>query len=271
MRPLLGAFRVDTGAGGSRRQSAWSQLLLAVGAIALYEVAHLLTGDQRGAALEHARDVLSFERLFGIDWEHGAQTFTLHNEAVRAWGNGLYTWMYWPVIIGALVFTWHFDRRHYAILRDGMILSGAVGLFVFIFYPVAPPRMLPRFTDTIAAGSLEHSVVHGAIADSYAALPSFHVGWVALGAVILALSASRSMASLGRWLALLLAGCAIAVMTAAVTVTANHFVLDALSGIFLCLLCGAIAVRLHPAPGLSDQPHPGNSSPLADAIERSHE
>jgi hypothetical protein len=263
MRALLAVFRVETHPGASRRQSAWPQLLLAAGAIALYEVAHLLTGDQRGAALEHARQVLGFERFFGIDWEHAAQGFTLHNDVLRTWGNGLYTWMYWPVIIWALIFTWHFDRRHYAILRDGMILSGFLGLVVFIFYPVAPPRMLPRFTDTIAVGSLEHSVVHGAIADSYAALPSFHVGWVALGAVALALSASRSMTSLGRSSARLLALTATAIMTAAVVVTANHFVVDALSGIVLCLLCGAITYRLHPVPS--------RSSPLASAVQQSRE
>jgi hypothetical protein len=263
MRALLGAFRVDTRPGASQCQRAWPQLLLAAGALALYEVAHLLTGDQRGGALEHARQVLGFERFFGIDWEHAAQTFTLHNDVLRTWGNGLYTWMYWPVIIGALIFTWHLDRRQYAILRDGMILSGGLGLFVFIFYPVAPPRMLPHFTDTIAVGSLEHSVVHGAIADSYAALPSFHVGWVALGAVILALSASRSMASVGRSLALLLAVTATTIMTAAVVVTANHFVVDALSGIVLCLLCGAVAYRLHPVPS--------SSSPLAGAVQQPHD
>jgi hypothetical protein len=261
MRALLGAFRVDIRSGASQRQSAWPQLLLAAGAVALYEVAHLLTGDQRAAALVHARQVLSFERFFGIDWEHAVQGFTLHNEVLRTWGNGLYTWMYWPVIIAALVFTWHFDRRHYAILRDGMILSGGLGLLVFIFYPVAPPRMLPQFTDTIAAGSLEHSVVHGAIADSYAALPSFHVGWVGLGAAILALSASRSMTSLGRSLALLLAGAATAIMTAAVVVTANHFVVDALSGLALCLVCGVITYRLHPVPS--------SSKPTPDAVGQS--
>src|SRR5439155_7056391 len=107
-----------------------------------------------------------------------------------------------------------------------MLLSGAVGLAVFTFYPVAPPRMLPPFTDTISPGSVEHAVVHGSIADSYAALPSFHVGWVALGVVVLGLLAGRSMTSAGRLLAWLAAAVATACMAAAIVVTANHFVLD---------------------------------------------
>jgi hypothetical protein len=217
------------------------QLLVVGAALACYEIAHLLTGSQRAAALLHARDVLAFERLLHLDWEHAAQSVSVHSDLLRSAANGVYTWLYWPVIVGALLLTWHFDRRHYAILRNGMLLSGAVGLLVFIAYPVAPPRMLPRFTDTIAPGSVEHAVVHGSIADSYAALPSFHVGWVVLAAGVLALSISRSMSRRGRWVPLVVAVAVSASMAAAVVVTANHFVLDAVTGVGLCLAGGILA------------------------------
>jgi hypothetical protein len=239
---LVAILRVDTDTDPTvgNRQRGWSQLLVVAGALGCYEVAHLLTGSQRAAALLHARDVLGFERLLHLDWEQAAQRMSVHSDLLRSAANGVYTWLYWPVILGALLLTWHFDRRRYAILRNGMLLSGAVGLLVFIFYPVAPPRMLPRFTDTIAPGSVEHAVVHGSIADAYAALPSFHVGWVALAAAVLALSASQ-MSPRGRRLALVLAVAVIASMTAAVVVTANHFVLDALTGVGLCGAAGFLA------------------------------
>ncbi len=248
MRTLAALLRVETDPETWRRQRGWSQLLVIAGALACYEVAHVLTGSHRHAAIEHAQAVLGFEHLLQIDWEQRAQHFALQSEVLRSAANGVYTWMYWPVIVGALLVTWYHDRRHYAVLRDGMLLSGAVGLTVFIFFPVAPPRMLSQFTDTISAGSVEHAVAHGSIADSYAALPSFHVGWVALAAVILARSASRSMATTGRSLALLVAVGATACMAAAVVVTANHFVLDAVSGIGLCLAGGAVAAYLHLGP-----------------------
>ncbi len=238
---LASLLRVDTDPAPGRRQRGWSQLLVVAGALACYEVAHLLTGSHRAAALLHARDVLGFERFLHLDWEQGAQRVSLHSDVLRSAANGVYTWLYWPVIVGALLLMWHFDRRHYAILRNGMLLSGAVGLFVFIVYPVAPPRMLPRFTDTIAPGSVEHAVVHGSIADSYAALPSFHAGWVALAAVVLALSASQSTSPRGRWVPFGLAVAVIASMAAAVVVTANHFVLDAVTGVGLCLAGGFLA------------------------------
>ena len=242
---LASLLRVDTDPATCQRQRGWTQLVVVAGALGFYEVVHLLSGSQRGAALQHAGAVLGFERLLRIDWEHSVQTFSLHSHILRSTANGVYTWMYWPVIAGALLVTWRLDRRHYAMLRDGMLLSGVVGLAVFTFYPVAPPRMLAPFVDTIAPGSVEHAVVHGSIADSYAALPSFHVGWVALGAVVLALSVSRAMASAGRVLALVVATGVTASMAVAIVVTANHFVLDAVSGFALCLACGAIAARLH--------------------------
>jgi hypothetical protein len=254
---LSSVLRVDTDPVPGKRQRGWSQLLVAAGALALYEVAHLVTGSHRLAALQHAQALFGFEHLLRLDWERRAQKFGLQSDVLRSAGNGVYTWMYWPVILGALLITWQFDRRRYAILRDGMLLSGAVGLVVFVFYPVAPPRMLPRFTDTIPRGSVEHAVVHGSIADSYAALPSFHAGWVALAAVVLAVSAGRSMTAVGRALVLALAAAATASMAAAVVVTANHFVVDALSGIAVCLAGGAVAARLHARPGAGLQPLPG--------------
>jgi hypothetical protein len=58
-----------------------------------------------------------------------------------------------------------------------------------------------------------------------------HVGWVALGAVISAIWAGRTMAATGRALMLSLAIIATAAMAGAVVVTANHFVLDAVRGV----------------------------------------
>ncbi len=210
--------------------------MFAVAGLALYEVARLVS--QRSTALIHARQVLEFERDLGIDWEHALQTFTINSPDLRTWGNGVYTWMYWPVVLGALIVAWHADRRYYAILRDGMLLSGAAGLLVFIFYPVAPPRMLPGFADTILGGSIDHAVVHGTIADSYAALPSFHVGWVALAATVMTLLAPRPVT-------LVLAVVATGAMTAAVVVTGNHFIIDAISGFIVAFAGGFAAARLH--------------------------
>jgi hypothetical protein len=120
-----------------------------------------------------------------------------------------------------------------------MVLSGLAGLVVFLYYPVAPPRMLPGFVDTIGPGSIEHAVVHGTIANPYAALPSFHAGWFTLAAFMVASSA-------GHHLGVPAAVTAAGAMSAAVVITANHYVVDIPAGIGLSFAGAALAARLLP-------------------------
>jgi len=216
---------------------AWGQLVVIVGAVGVYEIAHVLSGQDAAAALTHGGQVLRFEHLIGLHWEQSVQDLVLRHEWWQDLWNGVYTWMYWPVILGSLVTLWRFDRRSYMILRNGMLLSGAAGLVVFVLYPVAPPRMLDGFTDTIAAGSVEDAVVHGSIADPFAALPSFHAGWVALAAVLVALATRRRSA-------LILASIVAVAMCVAVVTTANHYVVDVISGVAVSLAGGVLAYRI---------------------------
>jgi membrane-associated phospholipid phosphatase len=214
----------------------WGQVVVIAGALAVYQIAHVVSGQHAGAALAHAAQVLRFEHSVGVDWEHGAQSFVLRHEWLQDVSNAVYTWMYWPVILGGLALLWHFDRRSYMVLRNGMLLSGAAGLVVFLLYPVAPPRMLDGFTDTISPGSVEHVVVHGSIADPFAALPSFHAGWVALTAILLAMASRRRQRP-----ALILAVIGAGTMCLAVVTTANHYVVDVISGVVVSLVGGALA------------------------------
>jgi membrane-associated phospholipid phosphatase len=216
---------------------AWGQLVVVIGAVGIYEIAHALSGQHTAAAIDHAWQVLRFEGHIGIDWEHSAQEVVLRHDGWQQLANAVYTWAYWPVILGGLALLWRLDRGLYAVLRNGMLLSGAVGLVVFIAYPVAPPRLLAGYQDTIPAGSVEHAVVHGSIADPFAALPSFHAGWVVLSASVLALAWRRP---LGVALATLVS----AAMCVAVVTTANHYIVDVVSGTVLALAGGTVAYRI---------------------------
>ena len=87
--------------------------------------------------------------------------------------------------------------------------------------PVAPPRFLPEL-GFVDAGLMYHLSVYGAggsgISNSFAAMPSLHVGWAVLvGVAAVAVSTSR-----WRWVVL-----AHPVLTViAVVATANHWWLD---------------------------------------------
>jgi PAP2 superfamily len=215
----------------------WGQVAVIAGALAVYQIAHVVSGQDAGAALAHAGQVLRFEHRIGVGWEHGAQDFVLRHEWLQDVWNAVYTWTYWPVILGGLALLWHFDRRFYMVLRNGLLLSGAAGLAVFVLYPVAPPRMLAGFTDTISSGTVEHAVVHGSIADPFAALPSFHAGWVALTTVVVAIASRQRPVLI---LAVIVSGA----MCVAVVTTANHYIVDVLSGVVVSLVGGALAFRI---------------------------
>jgi PAP2 superfamily len=223
----------------SRGLGPRGELALVAGGVGAYTLAHRRAPDHEVAAFDHARQVLRFEGHLGIACELAVQRLALRSDAVRLLANGVYTWTYWPVLVGALVSLWRHDRRRYRILRDGMFLSGLAGLVVFIYYPVAPPRMLPGFVDTIAPDSIEHAVVHGTLANPYAALPSFHAGWFTLAAIMLADSNPQR-------LALPAAVAATAAMSAAVVITANHYVVDVAAGTALSFAGAAVAARLLP-------------------------
>jgi membrane-associated phospholipid phosphatase len=174
-----------------------------------------------------------------LDWERVAQAFMLHHGPLRTVFDTVYASLYWPMLIGALVVLWRRDHRRFVILRDGMAISGAVGLLVFALYPVAPPRMLDGYVDTVSANARQHFIAHpSSLVNPYAALPSFHAGWVALSALLLALSARR-------WIIRAVALIPAPLMAVTVVVTANHYVVDVLAGIVLSLLGAVVAAWLH--------------------------
>ncbi len=81
-----------------------------------------------------------------------------------------------------------------------MMLSGAVGLVVFMTYPVAPPRLAdPELVDTVTEFSTAYRVLQPpAFTNPYAAMPSLHVGWDLLIGIAVVVNA--------RWLWLKVVG-----------------------------------------------------------------
>jgi hypothetical protein len=215
------------------------QIALIIASVAAY---FLVRGATEGAlvqAQENAAKVLGFERFFGLDIEPALQAALTKPPMVTTVMNWIYIWGHWPVI--AVTLLW-LAMRHPEVFRrtrNAMIASGALGLLVFVNFPVAPPRLTPMgMVDTVTVGSEAYRVLQPTMfTNQYAALPSLHVGWDLLIGLAIFIAARRA------WVRALGLAMPIA-MTIAVVLTANHYIIDAIAGAALTTTCWYIAGRV---------------------------
>jgi hypothetical protein len=222
----------------ARVRQVLHQIALLAGAALAYLGVRGVTAGDPATAEQNARALLRFERSLGLEWEAGVQRLLLDEEHVVRIFNAVYVWGFWPVVVGALVLLYRRDRDRYRTYRDALFLSGLVGLAVFATFPVAPPRFLTGYTDTVALLSGHDELAHpSGLTNEYAAMPSFHVGWTVLAVVALLPVIRRGIV---RHLAVAHA----ALMACTVVVTANHYVVDVLAGVAVTLAAlAAVRVR----------------------------
>lgn len=219
-------------------------LLVELGLVAAAVACNLLvrwyTLDDLDTALAHARDVLALQQALGLDWEHGIQDATLAVPGLSTLCDWFYVWGYFPVILAGLVWLYLTRPATYAVLRNALLSSGAIGLLFYAFYPCAPPRLTDLgYTDTVASGLMDGAARPLGVANELAAIPSFHIAWL----VVLAVTVFRATDS-----ALLRSICVVhpVVMSYVIVATANHWVLDIPTGVALGLvgLYAADRIRL---------------------------
>jgi hypothetical protein len=243
--PLPHLPRPHWAAGHPRLRGFLVQLVLVVAGIVLYFSVRGLTESRADVAVRHADWVWRVERALSLCWERSVQAVVLDHGWVVTAANWVYIWGHWPVIAAVLPWLYLRHPRDYLLLRDAMALSGAVGLLIFATFPVAPPRLAPfGLVDTVTQQSHAYRVLQPpTFVNQYAAVPSLHVGWdLLVGLFVLRCAA--------HWL-LRVAGAVMPLaMTAAVVITANHYVLDAILGAALslaALLVVAAVRRARPA------------------------
>jgi hypothetical protein len=194
-------------------------------ALAVNLLVRWYTLDDLDTAVAHARDLLDLQRALGVDWEHGVQDATLGVPWLSHFLSWFYVWGYFPAVFAALLGLYVTRPASYALLRNALLASGLVGLLFYAFYPCAPPRLAGLgYTDTVlTSDALDAAARPQGLANEIAAIPSFHMAWLIVAAVVV-FGATRS-----RWLRLL---CVLepAVMAYAVVATGNHWVLDVPAG-----------------------------------------
>jgi len=211
-------------------RALWNQMILVVLSFGAYLGVRAAVSDSAATAMANARHLLNLEHALGLGGlEQRIQMMVLRHPSLVELFNTIYVWTYWPTVFGVLIFTWARRRHLYHSYRNAIMLSGGVGLVIFALFPAAPPRFLDGFVDTVdvSRGSL---IGHPSfLVNKFAALPSFHVGWVALACTVLALGTRR------RWVRPLMVAPPL-VMTATVVITGNHFLVDAVTGTVISLL-----------------------------------
>ena len=183
------------------------------------------------------------------------RVFLAHPLIIQAF-NLYYAGLHFPVLIGCMIwlFVWHRDR--YPAARTTLVAFTGACLLVQLI-PVAPPRMLPEagMVDTaIRYGQSVYGTQAGFDPDQLSAMPSVHVGWAILVAILVIGTAT----SRWRWLALGYPALTLLV----VVVTANHFWMD---GIVAAALLGAVLLAQRAVQGLRH--HPSQSGPVSEKVD----
>ncbi|WP_051425524.1 phosphatase PAP2 family protein [Jiangella gansuensis] len=210
----------------SRLVTAARELVLLGTAALLYSLVRGISSDRVDAAFRHAEEVISFERSLGIDVETGMQGLILDHGWAIDLANGVYIYGFWPVLV--LTLLWLIVRRPvaYPFYRNAVLATGAFSLVIFAFYPLAPPRFLPwhGYVDTITLHATTYREMNSpTFVNEYAAMPSLHFGWILLlGIALVALARPLAVRILGATMPVL--------MFAAIVLTGNHYVVDALVG-----------------------------------------
>lgn len=253
-----------------RTRSAWSSFASRFSRrdlieAALVAIAFLAYFGVRGAVIDrpedaywNAIDVIDIQRGLGIFWEADLNRWADDNLFFAQTMNIIYFWLHFPLIIVFGIWLYFFRRNKYTLARDAFLVSGAISLIVYWTFPVAPPRELPAlaaefdpnapayvtgFIDTMREylGYGYQAQSTQAFVNPYAAMPSLHFGWdLLLGlAMIWAFWRERWW-----WLVAPVAVALPAAQVFAITLTANHFFLDAAAGGVVALIGLALALGL---------------------------
>jgi hypothetical protein len=236
-----------------------SALILALFALWQYAGSYGVLGPR--GALGRSRWLWHAERVLHLPSETAVQQAFLPHPLVIQVFNIYYLSLHFPVLIACMTWLFVRHRDRYRRLRTTLVAFTGACLAIQLI-PVAPPRMLPS-TGMVDTAVLYHQSVYantaGYNADELSAMPSVHVGWAALVAIVMI----TTLRTRWRWLALLYP----AVTTLVVVATANHFWLDGIVALIVLALAMAGQVAGHRLLAAAREAWVRRANPSADDSE----
>ncbi|MFC5182088.1 phosphatase PAP2 family protein [Actinomadura harenae] len=217
---------------GADRPRLWSELAIVLICYFAYEFIRNLVPTERALALQHGHELLNAESKGGVDVEYSLNRLFVDHAWLAVPANYFYSTMIFVMTIGVLV--WLYWRRPaaYRVYRTALFFLTLIGLLGFWLYPLAPPRMLAGFTDTVITFGTWGIYTTGptaSVSNQYAAMPSMHTAWSLWCAAAIIAVARR------RWVVVLAALYPVATILV-IMGTANHYLLDAVGGVTVAAL-----------------------------------
>lgn len=230
--------------------------------MAIYFAARGLRPEAIDDSVARSLQIVRFEQQIGIFHEVTWQQAFLSNSLLMWAANFIYAWLHYPVM--ALIAIWLVikDPERFRFVRNVLIVSALIGIVSYWILPAAPPRLMEihgydfGFVDTVHGGGDVSYFQPGPFVNDYAAVPSFHFGWIALcSAAIWANTTRRSVKAGAVAMSLL--------MWWAVVVTGNHYFFDMAMGGVVVLFSWLLVSALRRAPAEANVPDP-DSTDTAD-------
>jgi hypothetical protein len=212
---------------------------IALSVILIYFILRGQAGGDQELALTVTRYLVEFERATHTFWEPTIQQASLQAHWIQELANAVYAYLHFPVLIAVGLWLWFKRRAEFLFLRTVMFISMVFGLAFYYLLPAAPPRLLALhgydlgFVDTVFGGNTAITYAQPSLLlNEYAAIPSFHFGWIALA------SAAMWINSRSYWVRIVAVLLSL-VMTWAIIASANHFWVDmALGGLVVAISWG---------------------------------
>lgn len=208
------------------RPRLWAEVVLIAVCYSAYSFVRNLVPTAEDSAMQRAVEILRAERAVGLDVEYAVNRLFVDVQWLGVTANYYYATLHFVVTIGVLVWLYVRHPGRYAKFRSLMFATTVTALLGFWLYPLAPPRMLPGYVDTVIAfntwGLYDSSPI-ATMSNQFAAMPSLHTAWSLWCAVAIFTTVKRGWAK----------ALAVAYPTVTVVVilgTANHFLLDAVGG-----------------------------------------
>ncbi|MDH5332394.1 MAG: phosphatase PAP2 family protein [Thermoleophilia bacterium] len=202
------------------------EVALGLGAYAAYLAVRraVLRSEGRRRAQRNAERVIALEQLLGIEVEPRVQRAALRRPRLVHALNAGYAGANVTLGVGWLVLLHRRRDPGFARERRAALAAFLGALPVFLAFPVAPPRTLDGFVDTLALRGVD--IEHPFLVRFYnpiAAMPSHHLAFaVVTGGGLAARATSR--AGRGAWRAYP------PLVALVVVATGNHYVLDVVAG-----------------------------------------